>query len=249
MITSAPSWLAPIVVAPFIGSFLGVLAMRVPAGRPVFWARSACDRCGRALSFFDLVPVASWLFSRGRCRHCGGGVTSLYTLIELGAAAVAIWAATAVSGWILWASCVLGWGLVALAVIDVRDGILPDLLTLPMLLAGLGVAYAADAPSLPAHIYGVVAGFAGFGAIRWLYRYLRGREGLGLGDVKLLAAAGAWVAWQGLPSVVLIAAIIGLGSVLLGRSPSRPISLQQRLAFGPGLCLGIWLVWLYGPLR
>lgn len=248
MIASALSWVAPIVVAPFIGSFLGVLAVRLPIGKPIIWDRSVCDQCRRVLTITELVPIASWLLSRGRCRHCGEKITPLYTGIELGAAAIAVWAATVTKGWLLWASCGLGWSLFVLAVIDARDGILPDLLTLPTLLAGLGIADAIDPSKLPSHIYGATAGFVSFAAIRWLYQHLRGREGLGFGDVKLLAAAGAWIAWQGLPSVVLIAAVTSLGGALLARTTSQPVSLQQRLAFGPGLCLGIWLVWLYGPL-
>jgi leader peptidase (prepilin peptidase)/N-methyltransferase len=95
---------------------------------------------------------------------------------------------------------------------------------------------------------GAGAGFAIFALVRWLYRRLRGREGLGLGDAKLLAAAGAWVTWNGLPSVVLIAAVFGLVSALVMAQRGEQLSLNQRLAFGPALCLGTWLVWLYGPI-
>jgi leader peptidase (prepilin peptidase)/N-methyltransferase len=234
--------------APFIGSFLSVLVTRLPSGRQVFWGRSACDQCGHPLGIGDLIPIASWSWQGGRCRHCGAAVTALYTGVELGAVAIAAWAATVSEGWALWASSCLGWCLLALAVIDFRDGLLPDALTLPLILLGLAFA-AVEAPALVLpHAIGAVVGFASFALVQWLYRRLRQREGLGCGDVKLLAAAGAWVSWEGLPSVVLIAALFGLGMALFGSLRGRKVALDQRLAFGPGLCLGTWLVWLYGPL-
>lgn len=131
---------------------------------------------------------------------------------------------------------------------DTRDGVLPDILTLPLIPLGLAIAYFEDPSSVLARVIGAVAGFASFALIAWFYRHLRGRDGLGFGDVKLLAAAGAWVSWNGLPSVVLVGAVFGLAAALVGALLGRRIALDQRLAFGPGLCLGIWVVWLYGPL-
>ncbi len=234
--------------APFIGSFLGVLVTRLPAGKSVTGGRSSCDHCAHPLGIADLVPIASWLAARGRCRYCGAKLSLLYPGIELGALAVALWAATVAQGWVLWISCGLGWDLLALVLIDWRDGLLPDALSLPLIPLGLFAAYLADPSSVLPHALGALAGFAVFALIRWLYRRLRGREGLGFGDVKLLAAAGAFVSWDGLPSVVLIAAIAGLAFALGGSLTGRKLALDQRLAFGPGLCLGTWLVWLYGPL-
>ncbi len=225
-----------------------MLVARLPAGRPLAWDRSACDHCGRKLGPFDLVPVASFLAARGHCRYCGAAITPLYLALEFGALGIAIWAATVAEGWVLWASCALGWVLLALAVIDWRDGLLPDVLTLPLIPFGLAIAYLEDPASLWSHAIGALAGYLCFAAIRFLYRRLRGRDGLGLGDVKLLAAAGAFVSWEGLPSVVLIAAIAGLIVVLGSTAFGRKIALDQRLPFGPALCLGLWLVWLYGPL-
>jgi leader peptidase (prepilin peptidase)/N-methyltransferase len=196
----------------------------------------------------DLIPIASWSARLGRCRYCGAKITPLYIGIEFGALGIAVWAGALTEGPALWASCCLGWALLALAIIDFSDGLLPDALTLPLI--PLGLAFAAietPAAVLPRAI-GVAAGFAAFALIRWLYRRFRDREGLGLGDVKLLAAAGAWVSWDGLPSVVLVAALFGLGMALFGTLTGRHLTLDQRLAFGPGLCLGTWLIWLYGPL-
>jgi leader peptidase (prepilin peptidase) / N-methyltransferase len=243
-----PASLWPVLVAPFIGSFLGVLVARLPRDEPFIWGRSGCDHCGHNLGVLDLVPILSWSLARGRCRYCGAGVTALYTGIELGAIALALWAATITEGPLLWASCLLGWCLLTLAVIDARDGLLPDALTLPLLLLGLAFAAVGGTEAVEARVIGAAIGFLSFALIRWAYRRWRGRDGLGFGDVKLMAAAGAWVSWDGLPSVVLIGALFGLALALLGPVLGRRLALDQRLAFGPGLCLGTWLVWLYGPL-
>lgn len=243
------AWLWPLVVSPFVGSFLAVLVIRLPAGRPWIWARSSCPHCGVVLGVADLVPVVSWLASGGRCRHCQAAVTPFYAAIELGALAIALWAALTAPQDQLWASCVLGWGLLVLAAIDARHFLLPDAITLPLVVAGLGVAFLDEPGDLSQHVAGTVLGIAAFLAIRIAYRRLRGREGLGLGDVKLMGVAGAWLSWDGLPSVVLIAAIASFAWLLARRKAQQPIALDSRLPFGPGLCLGIWIVWLYGPLN
>jgi leader peptidase (prepilin peptidase)/N-methyltransferase len=244
----APGWLWPVLASPFIGSFLGVLVTRLPEGRPVAGGRSACDQCGHTLGPLDLVPIASWLALRGHCRHCGAKITTLPLIVELGALLVAVWAASVSDGQALWAGCVLGWTLLVLAAIDFREGILPDVLTLPLIVAGLAATYFLTPWQLLDSAIGAAAGFAIFAAIRWLYRRLRGREGLGLGDAKLLAAAGAWVTWNGLPSIVLFGAAAGLVLALIMSRRGERLALDLQLPFGPVLCLGTWLVWLYGPI-
>ena len=241
-------WWLPVLAAPFVGSFLGVLVIRLPKGEPVVLSRSRCGWCNHVLGARDLVPIVSWLVSQRRCRYCGSPLSWFYPNIEVGALLVAGWAAIELSGGLLWATCVLGWLLLALAVIDVRHMLLPDALTLPLAATGIGVA-AILAGRLPAqHLIGAAAGFVSFFVLARLYRWVRAREGLGLGDAKLLAAAGAWVSWQGLPSVVLIGALSGLGAALIEAMLRGRPSAADRLAFGPHLCLGTWLVWLYGPL-
>ncbi len=240
-------WILPVVAAPFVGSFLGVVAMRLPVDRPLLWARSACPECRHVLGIPDLVPLLSWLMRGGRCRHCSARIPYFYPAIELAAVAVALWAAAVLTGWLLWATCVLGWLLLVLAVIDQRHLRLPDGLTLALTALGLGVAWAIDPQALLDHAIGAAGGFAAFAIIGWIYRRVRHRDGLGLGDAKLLAAAGAWVSWQGLPSVVLWGAALGLAGVLLRRLLGAMPALDQPIPFGPSLCLGLWLVWLYGP--
>lgn len=243
---SPQGWLA-LLLAPFIGSFLGVLILRLPAGEPVAFDRSRCPACGHTLGIRDLLPLLSWCFARRRCRHCGVLLGWFYPAIELAALAVAVWAAMVTSGAVLWASCVLGWTLLALAWIDVRHLILPDALTLPLLVAGLAAGVLLDPSGVAGHAIGAAAGYAAFQLVAITYRILRGREGLGAGDAKLLAAAGAWVSWQGLPGVVLIAAVTGVAGILAAAAFGVAVEPSRRVPFGPFLCLGFWLIWLYGP--
>lgn len=239
---------AMVTAAPFIGSFLGVLALRLPERRPVALSRSACDHCGHVLAAADLIPVASWLFLRGRCRYCHARIGGFVLAIEGAALAVALWAAFQTAGWVIAISCVFGWTLLLLAVIDWRVQLLPDLITLPLLVTGLAAAAILDRDHMTDHLIGALAGFAVFALAALIYRLLRGREGLGLGDAKLLAGIGAWVSWMGLPTVVLWGSILGLAFALARAVTGRGLSLSDRLPFGTFLAAGGWLVWLYGPL-
>ena len=241
------AWLV-ILIGLFIGSFLGVLIVRLPAGETVVRGRSRCPHCGRTLTARDLLPIVSWLLARGACRHCGARLGVFYPTTELAGAAVALWAATATSGWILVATCVLGWLLLALAVIDQRHMILPDALTMPLAALGIVVAVLLPAADPLDHVLGAVGGFAAFWLVALAYRATRGREGLGAGDAKLLAAAGAWVSWSGLPGVVLLGAVLALVTVLALRVAGRRQATAKPIPFGPYLCLATWCTWLYGPI-
>jgi leader peptidase (prepilin peptidase)/N-methyltransferase len=168
-------------------------------------------------------------------------------LIAVAVAAVALWAAAVDAGWIrLVVDCALGWSLLALAWIDWQRMRLPDLLTLPLLVVGL-VATVLEIPDeLPGSIIGAVVGYAALRLIDWGYRGLRGREGLGQGDAKLLAAGGAWLGWEALPWVVLLAAAIGLALALFHRARGVALTRETALPFGPPLALAIWIVRLHG---
>jgi leader peptidase (prepilin peptidase)/N-methyltransferase len=240
------SWIWPVITAPFIGSFVGVVATRTASVHRILWGRSECEACHRHLWPPDLVPLLSWLALRGHCRYCAERISVFHPLVELAAIVVAVWAIVHSEGWTTWATCGLGWTLLALAVTDARHYLLPDFLTLPLLATGILVNSIGDPPAGTPHLIGAIAGWSSIVAVREIYRSLRDQEGIGLGDAKLFAASGAWVSWDGLPSVLLIAASIGLLAMVFMKR--RMLSLSDRVPFGTCLCAGTWLVWLYGPL-
>jgi len=240
--------LAAIPPALCIGSFLATVAYRLPLGLGLAAPRSACPRCGVTLGFLDLIPVASWVLRRGRCRHCGGAIDGLYAMVEGAAAIVAIVSIAAFTGWAVAASCLLGWTLVTLAAIDLRHRILPDILTLPLVAAGLGLGWIDGVAAGTERTVGAIAGYALFAAITYFYRRFRGREGLGLGDAKLFAAAGAWLGWQVLPGVIFVAAVSALiGTLIVHALRREAVDRYSALSFGPYLALAIWLHWIARP--
>jgi len=178
---------------------------------------------------------------------CNSLIGILYPVLEIAALGVAAASALAFSGWSVWVTCLLGWALLALAAIDFKYYLLPDFLTVPLILGGLLVSWELEHSSLFAHAIGAASGLAFVISVRHVYRSFRGREGIGLGDAKLLAAAGGWVSWQGLPTVVLVAALSGLAFGLLKGALSNTLSLTDRVPFGAFLSFGIWAVWLYAP--
>lgn len=240
--------LVALVAAPFLGSFLSVLAIRLPRDAPWMAGRSCCLSCGAKLQPIDLIPLVSWVMLAGRCRRCRAPIGWLYPFMELGALGVALWAALASPpNLVLW-SAGLGWLLLVLSVIDARDLVLPDLLTLATALLGAAATLIAMPTMWLDHLIGGAAGFAALAFLGLLYRRLRGREGLGLGDAKLLGAGGLWLGWEALPGVMLIAAGAGLGFALARAAWRRRLDGAEALPFGPCIAAGIWLSWLYGPL-
>jgi leader peptidase (prepilin peptidase)/N-methyltransferase len=169
--------------------------------------------------------------------------------VVLGVLLVAAWSA-AVAG-LSWAGLLgagLGWALLWLSVIDARHLILPDRITLPLIAAGLVAGYLLHPALLADHALGALAGYLALWGVGAVFQALRGHPGLGLGDAKLFAAAGAWLTWQGLPTVLAIASLAGLALALVNRVITGPGYRDKPLPFGPPLALGIWLVWLYGPI-
>jgi leader peptidase (prepilin peptidase)/N-methyltransferase len=238
--------LVMLLAAPVIGSFLGAMAMRLPERRPLMWARSECESCGHVLSARELVPLASFVWLKGRCRSCGAPIGAFPLIMEVAAVAVVAWAATrGASTGLFAAGCIFGWMLLLLAAIDWRVQLLPDVLTLPLLLAGLAASFFLPLGSWRDHLIGAGAGFVALALIAWLYHRLRKREGLGLGDAKLLAAIGAWVGWQALPAVVLAGSVLGLLFAIALSLYGRGLRMSDRLPFGVFLSAGGWLVWLY----
>lgn len=243
-------WLpiAIVVVAPFIGSFLGVVVERLPQGKPLFWSRSECPACGHKLTPRDLIPIASWLVLKGRCRYCAVRIGRLPIAMELFVLAIAIWAALSVPPQALLATVVLGWWLLPLAVIDWRHYRLPDTLTLPLAFAGIGMIALMAQDRLADHLIGMIAGYLVMSGIGFAYRRVRKRPGLGQGDARLFGALGAWVGWEGLAGIALLASVFALCVTAIQYVRGKGIEASTRIPFGTYLAAGGWLIWLYGPL-
>lgn len=263
-------WLsAAAVLGLLVGSFLNVVVARLPvmmehewrdecallqgnepAARPAFnlaVPRSHCPHCGQTLAARDLVPVLSWLWLRGRCRHCQAGIGWRYPVIELATAGLFVaCAATLGVGMAALAAMAYVAVLLALAAIDLDTMFLPDTLTQPLLWGGLVLALTPWAWVSPADA--VAGAAAGYGAL-WLvgtsFRVATGKEGMGQGDMKLLAAMGAWLGWQSLPGVVLVASLAGVAGGLALRVAGR-LAKDEPLPFGPCLA-GAGLLALFWP--
>jgi leader peptidase (prepilin peptidase)/N-methyltransferase len=226
------------------GSFVATVAIRWPQGRRLLAGRSACDRCAAALGPFELVPLLSYAVQRGRCRRCAAPIDPRHPAIEAGAALVGGVALLAHAGALGLVSALLGWWLLLVALLDLEHQWLPDLLTLPLALLGLAAAWADFGPPLGERALGLAIGWAGLALIAALYRSLRGREGLGGGDPKLLGALGAWVGALQLPYMLLGAGLLGLAAALLMQLRGEAVAATTRLPLGTLLALIAWPIWL-----
>ncbi len=218
--------------------------------------RSACPSCGHRIGAHENVPVVSWLALRGRCSQCKAAISPRYPLVEV---AGGVLAALAVLKFGLTpsgvAAAVLLWTLLALTFIDFDTQLLPDDITLPLLWGGLLAqilvpAFGLGAPSfvvpLQTAVIGAIAGYLSLWSIYWIFKLVRGKEGMGYGDFKLLAALGAWLGWPLLIPIVLLSSVVGavVGILLIvfrGRDHSIP------LAFGPYLAIAGGIALFYGP--
>jgi leader peptidase (prepilin peptidase) / N-methyltransferase len=260
------------------GSFLNVVAYRVPImmelgwraqcadleSQPftppphakgkrfdLWWPPSACPSCGRAVAPQHNVPVLSFLWLRGKCAGCGFKISPRYPVVEACAALLGLVVAYAF-GPTLQTVTALGftWTLLALALVDIDHKLLPDSMTLPLLWAGLLVnAFPVHGAPLFTDLFssviGAAAGYTSLWLVYQLFKLATGKEGMGYGDFKLLAAIGAWVGWQLLPLVILLSAavgaVVGIAMILIqGRSRHTPIP------FGPYLAAAGWIALLWG---
>ncbi len=222
------------------GSFLATLVLRWPEGRPLS-GRSRCDGCGVQLEARDLVPLLSWAAFRGRCRHCGAPIPALHPALEGAAAAVGVLAFLVQPGPTGLAGALFGWILLALMALDLGHLWLPDRLTLPLL--GLGLLFGAGGPA--DRLLGAAVGGGGFLAIALLYRALRGRDGLGLGDAKLMAAIGSWLSVAMLAPLLLLSALAGLAYAAV-RARRTGLGAADPVPFGACLALAAFPLWLAG---
>jgi len=232
-------------------------AAKLPAGVPEVFnlivPRSACPSCRTPISALQNIPLLSWLMLRGRCASCGTPISVRYPLVEaLTAILSALVAWKFGFGWPALAALVLTWYLIALAFIDIDHQLLPDSLTLPLLWVGLFLSLwsarsgAAPIPvDLRSSLIGAMAGYVSLWSVYHLFRLLTGKEGMGYGDFKLFAALGAWLGWQMLLPIILVAAavgaVVGIAMIALrGHSRSTPIP------FGPFLATAGWLMLMFG---
>ena len=216
--------------------------------------RSACPHCGAPIRAHQNIPVLSWIALGGRCASCRAPISARYPLVELGTALLSAAVAWRYGwDWTAVAALAVTWSLVALAMIDLDHQLLPDAITLPLMWLGLLASVAwAPGPSLSipvdpwSSIVGAVAGYLVLWSVYWVFKLLTGKEGMGYGDFKLLAALGAWMGWQMLPLVLLLAAcsgaVIGIAMIVAGgRDRSAP------MPFGPYLAAAGWLALMWGP--
>ncbi|WP_439841784.1 prepilin peptidase [Aeromonas taiwanensis] len=253
-----------------VGSFLNVVIHRLPIMMERDWRaeyrdyfdedesistnerynlmvpRSACPHCGHAITAIENIPLLSWLWLRGRCRECQAPISARYPLVELLTALLSVAvAATLTPGWGVLAALLLTWSLVALTFIDLDKMLLPDQITLPLLWGGLLFNLLGGFVPLVDAVIGAMAGYLVLWSLYWSFKLLTGKEGMGYGDFKLLAALGAWLGWQALPIILLLSSLVGavIGITLIAL---RKHHQGNPIPFGPYLAIAGWIALLWG---
>ncbi|MGC4029904.1 MAG: A24 family peptidase [Steroidobacteraceae bacterium] len=272
---SAPLYIgAVLLLGLLVGSFLNVVIHRLPVMLERAWRRealaldgkqppqeppynlvvprSACPGCKAPITALQNIPVLSWLALRGCCASCKRPIGARYPLVELLTGVLSALVAWKFGfTWTAGAALLLTWFLVALAFIDIDTQLLPDNLTLPLLWLGLAAALLLPAGGrlpvdLRAAVTGTIAGYLALWAVYHLFRLLTGKEGMGYGDFKLLAALGAWLGWQMLLPIIIgaagVGATVGIVAILLRRHTQG-----VPMAFGPYLAAAGWLALMWGP--
>ena len=250
-----------------VGSFLNVVIHRLPRMMERDWQcqcaelrgeeapqseaislvtpRSRCPACGHAISALENIPIFSYLFLRGKCSACHTAISVRYPLIEAVTGLLTAFAAVHFGfGWSALGAIVLIWSLIALTFIDFDTTYLPDAITLPLLWCGLLFNLGNTYADLPSAVIGAMAGYLSLWSVYWGFKLLTGKEGMGYGDFKLLAALGAWLGWQMLPLIVLLSSMVGavvgiLLIVLAKRGREVPIPFGPYLATA-GLIAIFW---------
>ena len=255
------------IVGLMVGSFLNVVTHRLPKIMERDWQRqcaelsdnqveqeapytlvvprSACPHCCHRIGAMENVPIISDLLLRGKCKGCGAAISPRYPIVELVSGALSAWAAWHFG----FGAAALGaqlfiWALLALTFIDFDTQLLPDNITLPLLWLGLLLNLSSTFVNLPSAVIGAVVGYLALWSVYWLFKFATGKEGMGYGDFKLLAAIGAWLGWQMLPLVILLSSLVGavVGITLIvaaRRGRSVPIPFGPYLA-GGGLIALFW---------
>ena len=230
-------------------------AAELPTGRfDLVAPRSRCPACGHQITALQNIPVISYLLLGGKCGNCEAPISRRYPVIELLTAVVTgIVAWRFGFGWEAAAAILMTWALIAISVIDIDHQIIPDSISLPLIWAGLLLSLfheTAGAEILfidaKTAIAGGIAGYLSLWSIYHLFRLLTGKEGMGYGDFKLLAALGAWLGWQMLPLIILLSAVVGAAvgiALIVFKRHDRSVPIP----FGPYLAAAGWIAMLYGP--
>lgn len=237
-----------------VGSFLNVVILRVPERRSIAFPGSACTSCGTPIRWYDNLPVLSWLLLRGRCRSCKAGISVRYAVVE--AVTGALFVAVVWRFGIAWHTPVylaFAATMVALTFIDVDHRIIPNVISLPGMLVGVVLSFLIPRPegaflpvSWQSSLLGVLLGGGFLWATAEIYFRLRGREGMGMGDVKMLGMIGAFLGAMALPFVVVVSALTGTAVGIAVMVASRA-GLKTAIPFGPFLALGALLYLFIGP--
>ncbi|ENM5773025.1 prepilin peptidase [Vibrio mimicus] len=267
-------WLFPVLATLFgliVGSFLNVVIYRLPKIMEREWRadcaasfpeygisppegqltlslpRSTCPHCQTPIRVIDNIPVVSWLALRGKCSHCKSPISARYPLIELFTALVSLMVSTQLGfSPFAVAALLFSYVLIAATFIDLDTMLLPDQLTLPLLWSGIALALFGLSPvSLTDAVIGAMAGYLSLWSIYWLFKLLTGKEGMGYGDFKLLAALGAWLGWQQLPVIVLLSSVVGLLFGLIQLRLQKQ-GIDKAFPFGPYLAIAGWIALLWG---
>ena len=267
--TSPQAWLTvSLLLGLMVGSFLNVVIYRLPVMMQREWEsqcaelsgqttteqsvfnlstpRSRCPQCQHAISAIENIPVISYLFLKGRCRGCGAGISKRYPIIEALTGLMSVVVAWHFGfSWASFGALILTWSLIALTFIDLDHQLLPDKITLPLVWLGLLFNLFGQFSDLTSSVIGAMAGYLVLWSIYHLFRLITGKEGMGYGDFKLLAALGAWMGWQYLPMIVLLSslvgAVVGISLVLL-KNHQRDIPIP----FGPYLAAAGWIALIWG---
>ncbi|TVV42601.1 A24 family peptidase [Thalassolituus sp. C2-1] len=207
---------------------------------------SHCPKCQAPVKAWQNIPLLSWVLLRGKCAGCGAPIGLRYPAVEI-ATAILSTALLLVYpwGWQLAAMLVFTWLLISMSVIDIDHQILPDTMTLSLLWLGLLVNSQGLFTDLESAVYGAAAGYLALWSVFWIFKLVTGKEGMGYGDFKLLAALGAWLGVQSLPLIILLSSVVGAvvgiaGIIILGRDKNVPIP------FGPYLAAAGWIAALWG---
>ncbi len=253
-----------------VGSFLNVVIHRLPTMMQRDWQQqcaelrgeaveaagkynllyppSACPHCQHHISPLENIPILSYVLLRGRCKGCHARISARYPFIEATSGVLSCYAAVHFGfGWAAAGAMVLLWALLALTAIDFDTQLLPDDITLPLLWTGLLFNLVHTYTSLSSAVLGAIFGYLSLWTVYWLFKLIRGKEGMGYGDFKLLAALGAWLGWQMLPLIIILSAGVGatLGIILMVFNHHKR---EIPLAFGPYLAGGGIVALFWGPL-